>query len=158
MKYIIGIGTNLGNRRENIEHAVQALDRVPKTSVLRVSKIYETAPVGYADQDAFYNACIELESALNPHEILGVCLGTEAGFGRVREFQNGPRVLDLDVLFAENEPIDSANLTLPHPRWHERRFVLVPLLELFPDGTVYGTPFKQHLLGIKGQAVKEIEK
>ena len=156
MRYIIGVGTNLGDRRANIENAVSAFDLVPDTRVLRCSRLYETEPVGYAEQNAFYNACAEIESELDPHELLGVCLGIEAGFGRVREFQNGPRVLDLDVLFAENETHDTAHLTVPHPRFHERRFVLIPLLELFPDGTVYGTEFKHYLLGIKGQAVKEV--
>lgn len=156
MKYIIGAGTNLGDREKNIREAAQALALVPKTTVLRQSSLYETAPVGYDDQPPFYNACFEVESALEPGEMLGVCLGIEAGFGRIRAFQNGPRMLDLDVIFAENEAVNSANLIVPHPRFHERRFVLIPLLELFPSGEAYGIPFKQFLLGIKGQAVKEL--
>jgi len=157
MKYIIGIGTNIGDRAQNIRQAVDALSLVPKTSVLRCSKIYETAPVGYAEQDNFYNACAEIESDLTPNEILGVCLGIEAGFGRIREFRNGPRILDLDVILAEGATIGTANLTVPHPRFAERRFVLIPLLELFPSGEAYGIAFSNHLLGIKGQAVKETE-
>ena len=88
--------------------------------------------------------------------MLGVCLGIEAGFGRVREIKNGPRILDLDLILAENEKIDSENLTVPHPRFNERRFVLIPLLELFPDGEAYGIQFGNYLLGIKGQAIKEL--
>ncbi len=156
MKYIIGVGTNLGDRENNIRQAAEALALVPKTTLLRQSKLYETAPVGYDDQPRFYNACFEAESDLEPGEMLGVCLGIEAGFGRVREMKNGPRIVDLDVIFAEDQTIDSANLTVPHPRFHERRFVLIPLLELFPSGEAYGIPFKQYLLGIKGQAVKEL--
>lgn len=156
MKYIIGIGTNIGDRKKNIEEAISAFSLVPKTEVLRQSKLYETEPVGYADQDSFYNACIEIESELEPNEILGVCLGIEAGFGRVREIKNGPRILDLDVILAENEKIETANLTVPHPRFTERRFVMIPLLELFPTGTAYGIKFSHHLLGIKGQAIKEL--
>ena len=156
MKYIIGIGTNIGNRKENIDSAVEALKLVPKCEVLMVSKIYEPEPVGYAEQDSFYNACAEVESALTPNELLGVCLGIEAGFGRIREFKNGPRVLDLDLILAESSAVNTANLTLPHPRFAERRFVLIPLLELFPDGKAYGINFKHNLLGIKGQAVKEL--
>lgn len=156
MKYIIGVGTNLGDRKENITQAAEALALVPKTTVLRQSKLYETAPVGYDDQPNFYNACFEVESSLEPGELLGVCLGIEAGFGRVRDIKNGPRIVDLDVIFAENQTLASANLTVPHPRYQERRFVLIPLLELFPDGTAYGILFKQYLLGIKGQAVKEV--
>ncbi len=156
MKYIIGLGTNIGDRKKNIEEAVGAFDLVPKTKVLRKSSLYETEPVGYAEQDSFYNACIEIESDLEPKEILGVCLGIEAGFGRVRTIKNGPRVLDLDLILAENKKIDTENLTVPHPRFNERRFVLIPLLELFPDGKAYGNEFSSFLLGIKGQAIKQL--
>ena len=156
MKYIIGLGTNIGDRQKNIEEAVEAFELVPKTEVLRKSSLYETEPVGYAEQDSFYNACIEIESELEPNEILGVCLGIEAGFGRVRTIKNGPRILDLDLILAENKKIDTANLTVPHPRFNERRFVLIPLLELFPDGEAYGIKFSNYLLGIKGQAIKQL--
>ncbi len=155
MKYIIGIGTNIGDRKKNINDALSSLSLVPKTEVLRQSKIYETEPVGYAEQDSFYNACAEIESELTPNEILGVCLGIEAGFGRVREFKNGPRILDLDLILADGETVESANLTVPHPRFKERRFVLIPLLELFPDGTAYGVEFKNSMFNIKGQKVIE---
>ena len=156
MKYIIGIGTNIGDRKENIDRAVEALSLVPKCEVLRVTSVYETEPVGYADQQSFFNAAAEVESTLTPNEMLGVCLGIEAGFGRVREIKNGPRILDLDLILAENEKIDSENLILPHPRFHERRFVLIPLLEFFPDGTAYGHNISKYLIGIKGQAVKQL--
>lgn len=156
MKFIIGIGTNIGERKRNIENAVEALRLVPKCDVLRASKIYETEPVGYAEQDNFYNACVEIESSLTPNELLGVCLGIEAAFGRIREFKNGPRILDLDLILAECSAVNTQNLTLPHPRFAERRFVLIPLLELFPNGKAYGINFSRNLLGIKGQAVKEV--
>lgn len=156
MKYIIGVGTNIGDRKENIDRAIESLSLVPKCEVARVSSIYETEPVGYADQQSFYNAVTEVESTLTPNEMLGVCLGIEAGFGRVREIKNGPRILDLDLILAENEKIDSENLTVPHPRFHERRFVLIPLLELFPDGEAYGHNISKYLIGIKGQEVKQL--
>lgn len=156
MKYIIGIGTNIGDKKENIENAVSALSLVPKTEVLRRSSVYETEPVGYAEQDSFYNICVEIESGFEPKELLGICLGIEAGFGRIREFKDGPRIIDLDIILAENKRIDTENLTVPHPRFKERRFVLIPLLELFPDGEAYGTEFKSSMFGIKGQQVKQI--
>ncbi len=156
MKYIIGIGTNLGDKRGNIENAVNALSLVPKTEVLRRSAIYETEPVGYAEQDSFYNICVEIESGFEANEMLGICLGIEAGFGRIREFKNGPRIIDLDIILAEGEETHTENLTVPHPRFRERRFVLIPLLELFPDGTAYGEEFKSSMFGIKGQQVKQI--
>ena len=156
MKYIIGVGTNIGERKENIENATEALNLVPKCKVLRSSSIYETEPVGYEEQDNFYNAVFEVESSLNPNEMLGVCLGIEAAFGRIREIKNGPRILDLDLILAENEEQNSENLTLPHPRFKERRFVLVPLLELFENGEAYGVKFSSCLLGIKGQGIKQL--
>ena len=156
MKYIIGIGTNIGDRKKNIDDAVEALKLVPKTEVLRVSSLYETEPVGYAEQDSFYNICAEVESTLEPNEILGVCLGIEAGFGRIREFKNGPRIVDLDLILAEGESIETENLSVPHPRFGERRFVLIPLLELFPSGEAFGIKFSNNLLGIKGQGIKQI--
>ncbi len=156
MKYIIGIGTNMGDRKRNIEEALAAFKLIPKCSVLRCSAIYETEPVGYEEQESFYNACIELESTLEPNEILGVCLGIEAGFGRLRGIKDGPRILDLDVILAEDKSIDTQNLTVPHPRYTERRFVMIPMLDLFPDGSAYGIKFSNHLLGIKGQRIKEL--
>ena len=156
MKYIIGIGTNIGNKKENIENAYKALALVPKIEVIRTSKIYETEPVGYAEQDSFYNSVVEIESTLTPNEILGVCLGIEAGFGRIREFKNGPRILDLDLILAEDNSINTDNLTVPHPRYAERRFVLIPLLELFDDGVAYGIEFSSNLFKIKGQKIKEL--
>ena len=156
MKYILGIGTNIGDRKENIQRAIEAFDLVPKCKVLRKSSLYETEPVGYADQQSFYNACFEVESTLTPNEILGVCLGIEAGFGRVRTIKNGPRILDLDLILAENEKISTENLTVPHPRFSERRFVLIPLLELFPDGKAYGHNLSKSLLKIKGQGIKTV--
>ncbi|MBQ7203358.1 MAG: 2-amino-4-hydroxy-6-hydroxymethyldihydropteridine diphosphokinase [Eubacterium sp.] len=156
MKYIISIGTNIGDRKENIENAYKALALVPKIEVIRTSKIYETEPVGYAEQDSFYNSVVEIESTLTPNEILGVCLGIEAGFGRIREFKNGPRILDLDLILAEDNSINTDNLTVPHPRYAERRFVLIPLLELFDDGVAYGIEFSSNLFKIKGQKIKEL--
>lgn len=156
MKYIIGVGTNIGDRKENIENAVESLSLLPKTSVIRRSSFYETEPVGYADQQDFYNIVAEIDSSLEPNEILGACLGIEAGFGRVRTIKNGPRILDLDLILAENISTETANLSLPHPRYHERRFVLEPLLELFPDGVVYNQNILPFFMEIKGQRIKKI--
>lgn len=156
MKYVLGLGTNIGNKAENIERCVESINLAPKTSVLAVSSIYETEPVGYAEQDNFYNCALLAESELTPHEMLGLCLGVECGFGRVRTIKNGPRILDVDLLYAENEKINSKNLTLPHPRITERKFVIIPLLDLFPQGTAFGFNFAEKLNEIKGQDVKKI--
>ena len=144
MRYILSVGTNLGDRKGNIERAVDALNNIPYTDVVSVSSIYETEPVGYARQDDFYNAVLVVTSQFEPHEMLGICLGIESGVGRVRGIKNGPRILDLDIIFAENQKIETANLQVPHPRCFERRFVLQPLLEIFPDGNAFGFEFKLH--------------
>lgn len=158
MTYVLAIGTNIGNRKENIDNAVEAINLVPKISVIACSSIYETEPVGYAEQDDFYNAVVLVESGLDPHEMLGACLGIEAGFGRIRQIKNGPRVLDIDLIFAEDKVINSENLVCPHPRYSERRFVLEPLLELFPNGEFFGNKFLKSAEEIDGQFVRIADK
>lgn len=153
MDYILTIGTNMGDRENNINRAINSINSIPYTDVVKVSSIYETEPVGYARQDNFYNCIVMVESQFEPHEMLGICLGIEAGFGRKRGLRFGPRILDIDIIFAQDKKIDTLNLTVPHPRYHERRFVLQPMLEILDDGTFYGIDFKQHLDKIEGQEV-----
>lgn len=157
MEYIISMGTNIGDRKKNIENAVEAINNIPYTDVLKASSIYETEPVGYARQDNFYNAVLHIKSKFDPHEMLGICLGIESGFGRVRTIKCGPRILDLDIIFADNLKIDTGNLTVPHPRFHERRFVLEPMLELFPDGYVFDIDFRAFLENTEDQEIEKID-
>ncbi len=153
MKYILGIGTNIGNRKENIENCIEAINLTPYTDVLIRSGIYETEPVGYARQQNFYNCNVLVESQLEPNEMLGLCLGIESAFGRKRGIKNGPRILDVDLLMAEDFNTHTKNLTVPHPRMFERRFVLQPLLDIFEDGNAFGTEFKHFIDKIEGQEV-----
>ncbi|MBO5796987.1 MAG: 2-amino-4-hydroxy-6-hydroxymethyldihydropteridine diphosphokinase [Clostridia bacterium] len=141
MRAVLGLGGNLGDRAENLRAALDALAHLPGTAVTAVSSIYETAPVGYADQPDFYNLVAVVETELSPHALLGGCLGIEAALGRVRTFQNAPRVVDIDVLLIEGFTSDEEELTVPHPRMMERAFVLVPLKELFSDNIALGTSF-----------------
>lgn len=157
MKYILGIGTNMGNRKENINKCIEAVNLTPYTDVLIRSGIYETEPVGYARQQNFYNCNLLIESELEPHEMLGLCLGIESGFGRKRGIKNGPRILDVDLLLAENYKTHTKNLSVPHPRMFERRFVLQPLLDIFENGNAFGMNFTQYLEKIEGQEVIKIE-
>lgn len=136
-KALIGIGSNIGDRKAHIETAVEALNHIPSVKVLRMSSLYETSPWGYVNQGNFYNGVIEVETSLSPNGLLGVCLGIEAGVGRIREIKNGPRILDLDLLLYEGTESTTAELTLPHPRMFERDFVLIPLKELYPEMKVY---------------------
>lgn len=136
-KALIGIGSNIGDRKEYIDTAIDALNHIPSVQVLRMSPIYESEPWGYANQEKFYNAVIEVETNLTAYTLLGVCLGIEAGVGRVRSIKNGPRVLDLDLLLFEGQESMTAELTLPHPRMFERDFVLIPLRDLYPEMKIY---------------------
>lgn len=141
MKAVIGIGTNMGDRLKNAQDAVSALALLPKTQVLKRSEIYETKPYGFTEQADFINLAVEIETAFNAETLLGACLGIEAGFGRIRTFKNGPRILDLDLLLAEGENCNTELLCVPHPEIRNRSFVLVPLLDLFPNGIAYGYEF-----------------
>ncbi|MBE6816035.1 MAG: 2-amino-4-hydroxy-6-hydroxymethyldihydropteridine diphosphokinase [Ruminococcaceae bacterium] len=136
-KALIGIGSNIGDRKEHIDTAIEALNHIPSVKVARMSPIYETEPWGYVNQENFYNAVIEVETNLTANTLLGVCLGIEAGIGRIRNIKNGPRVLDLDLLLFEGQECMSAELTLPHPRMFERDFVLIPLRDLYPEMKIY---------------------
>ena len=157
MKYLLGIGTNLGDKRENIDWCINAINLAPYTDVLKRSGIYETEPVGYARQDNFLNCVLLVESQFEPAEMLGLCIGIECGRGRKRGIVNGPRVLDIDLLYAEDKRINTRNLTVPHPRIKERRFVIAPLMDLYPDGVAFGFNFAKNVNNIDGQLVTKIE-
>lgn len=130
---VIGIGTNMGDRLENIKNALDALSLLPKAEVIKCSRLYETKPWGYKEQQNFYNCCVLVETSLSPKALLGALLGIEAGLGRIREFKNGPRIIDLDLLLYDDMELSDEELTVPHPRIKERAFVLYPLKDLFDD-------------------------
>lgn len=134
----IALGSNIGEPEENVRAAAQALSLVPGVTVEKLSPLYKTKPWGYADQPDFVNACLKLSTTLSPEALLGVCLGIEAGMGRVRKIKNGPRIIDLDLLMYENETRSTAELTLPHPGMHLRSFVLLPLLDICDGGMALG--------------------
>jgi 2-amino-4-hydroxy-6-hydroxymethyldihydropteridine diphosphokinase len=129
----IGLGSNLGERHENIREALKLLEASGTVRVLKVSSSYETAPVGYTEQGMFINACAEIETSLTPAELLALCQETESRLGRVRSIKWGPRTIDLDILLYGETVIDTPELKVPHPLMHERDFVLVPLCEIAPD-------------------------
>jgi 2-amino-4-hydroxy-6-hydroxymethyldihydropteridine diphosphokinase len=130
-KAYISAGSNLGNRKANLEFALTSL--AEKTSVQKVSSFYETEPVGYLDQPWFLNIVVELETGLSPEGLLHLCQDIEASCGRIRTFPNAPRTLDLDVLIYGDVVMQEDALTIPHPRLAERKFVLEPLAEIAPD-------------------------
>jgi len=133
----LGLGSNLGERLENLRRAVALLGE-RGLSVLRSSRVYESDPVGGPPQPDYLNAVIEAETDGSARELLDACLGAEREMGRERGERWGPRVIDIDVLTFGDEHIDEPGLEVPHPRMHERAFVLVPLLELDADPPLPG--------------------
>jgi 2-amino-4-hydroxy-6-hydroxymethyldihydropteridine diphosphokinase len=129
----IALGSNLGIRYDYLMNAIKLLKHDTKIQLVNISSIYETDPVGYEDQDLFLNMVIEIKTDYNAQELLDVCLNTEAKLGRKREIKWGPRTIDLDILLFNQENIETEKLMVPHPRMHERAFVLIPLLEIQSD-------------------------
>jgi 2-amino-4-hydroxy-6-hydroxymethyldihydropteridine diphosphokinase len=136
----VGLGSNLGDREETIRGAVAALGEEPGIEVAAVSALVDTTPVGVVDQPRFLNGVAALDTELSARALLDVLLAVERRFGRLRKesVPHGPRTLDLDLLLYGEEVIDEPGLRVPHPRLHEREFVLGPLAELAPDLEVPG--------------------
>lgn len=132
MKTFIGLGSNLGERESMIRSALDELARLPSTTLVRASSLYDTEPVGDPDQPGFLNAVAELETELTARQLLWNLLLIERRLGRVRTRHWGPRVIDLDLLLHGDEVLDQPDLTVPHPELIRRSFVLVPLVELDP--------------------------
>ncbi len=129
----VAFGGNLGDVERNLRRALEAVGRLPRTRILRVSSLYRTAPVGVTDQPEFVNGALEVETGLGPEALLAELLRVEAEQGRTREVRWGPRTVDLDLLLYGDRVVGTGSLEVPHPRMHERGFVLVPLAEIAPD-------------------------
>lgn len=126
----IGLGSNLGDRAENLRRAVGLLEQAEGVEVGALSSFYDTAPVGYADQPRFLNAAVEIWTVLSPDRLLAVCNGIEQALKRERILRWGPRTIDLDILLYGDRVVRQENLIIPHPRMHQREFVLLPLSEI----------------------------
>ena len=136
-KAYLALGSNLGDRLENLREAVRLLDGTDGIDVVRSSRIYETDPVG-PPQPAYLNAVVEIETTRSPRELLEAGSAVEDELGRVRAERWGPRTIDVDVLTYDELTVDEPDLTIPHPRMHERGFVLIPLGELDADPMLPG--------------------
>ena len=121
----------MGSRLANLKAAISNL--TPQMSVKKKSSIYETPPWGFIDQAAFLNQVVKVETYLKPEALLSHLKRLEMALGRVPSFENGPRLIDIDILFFDDVVMDTPPLVIPHPRLHERAFVLVPLADLAPD-------------------------
>lgn len=138
MRAAVALGSNLEDPEAQVQRGFDEIAALPGTEIVRRSRLYRTAPVGFVDQPDFVNACALLETSLAPRELLDALLAMEERRGRVREIANGPRILDLDIVLYGDTVVDEPGLRIPHPRAHERAFVLVPLVEVWPDAVIPG--------------------
>ena len=129
----IGLGSNLGDKRANIKKALELLGEAPGVQVKKVASFYKTAPLYVPKQDWFLNTAAEIETSLNPHELLALMKETEKELDRTPTMRWGPRTIDLDLLVFGSEKVYTADLIVPHPRMLERAFVMVPLAEIAPE-------------------------
>jgi 2-amino-4-hydroxy-6-hydroxymethyldihydropteridine diphosphokinase len=133
----IGIGSNLGDAKGNVQRAILALDKLPVTTLHKQSSLFRTAPID-ADGDDYINAVVSIQTALPPQQLLDALQALELQFGRERPYRNAPRTLDLDILLYGSEIIDTETLTVPHPGLSQRAFALIPLLQLDPFISIPG--------------------
>jgi len=153
----VGLGSNLGDRSAHLLLGLSALSRLPDTHLLRLSPVYETEPVG-PPQPPYLNLVAELETELAPRALLLEMLRIERALGRERRERWGPRTLDLDLLLYGDLVLEEEGLTVPHPRLHQRAFVLVPLLDLLPEGRhpLLGQSFRELLASLDTSGVRPL--
>lgn len=127
----LSLGTNIGNRAANLKQAISLLP--PQMTVKAKSKVYETPPWGYTEQDQFLNQVVMARTYLEPEKLIKHIKRLEVAMGRKASFRNGPRLIDIDILFYDDRILDTPSLVIPHPNLHERGFVLLPLMDVAPD-------------------------
>ena len=159
MKAILGLGGNLGDPYANIRAALNAVDSLCGTKLLRVSRFYLTEAVEVNEpQPSYINCAAEIETRLSPNALLGACLGIESALGRTRPGFKSPRTVDIDLLLYEGVSMNTEELTLPHPGILRRAFVMTPLSDLYPGGTALGLEFKAALAAVAGQGIEVYER
>jgi 2-amino-4-hydroxy-6-hydroxymethyldihydropteridine diphosphokinase len=146
MEAFLGLGANLGDRLATLQRAIDLLAAEPGINVQRSSRVWETDPVGGPEQPDFLNVVAEIETVLEPFALLEAVNQVEATLGRTRRIRWGPRTIDIDILLVDHLTIDDARLTIPHPRLHQRAFVMMPLIELIPHPVL---PDNTHLLDVR---------
>jgi 2-amino-4-hydroxy-6-hydroxymethyldihydropteridine diphosphokinase len=133
MIYILGLGSNIADREQNINIAIQAINCLPNCKIQIISRILETKPVGNTEQPFFLNCAIQIDCTFNPEELMDCCLVIEKNMGRIRNKKWEPRLIDIDILLWEKGEIQKSTITLPHPECHKRKFILQSLAEICPN-------------------------
>ena len=159
-KAFIALGTNIEPREKHLNDALQLLVKEEGTTIQKKSSIYKTAPVGYMDQADFLNMVIEINTTLSSIDLLDSCQKIEQQLGRKRTIRFGPRTIDLDILVYNQENSETERLILPHPRMHERAFVLVPLEEIAPQFVIpkIGKSVQDLLKDQSGKSIADVRK
>jgi len=153
----LGLGGNVGDVIKSMNSTLHAFDKNQEILITKTSNVYKTPPWGITEQDWFLNACISVQTTLTAHQLLKLCLDTEKQLKRVRDVRWGPRTIDLDVLFYDNLEIDDNDLQLPHPRMHERAFVLMPLADIAPHLELHGKSIKKWLKTLDTSKIKKTD-
>ena len=158
IRAFVALGSNLGDPQATVQAALAALQSLPGSTLAAASSLYQSAPVGLKNQPDFINAVAALDTQLSADNLLDELFAIEARFGRKREFHHAPRTLDLDLLLYGNETRGTPRLMLPHPRMHERAFVLLPLVEIAPETAIPGHgPAAALLDGVRDQVLTRLE-
>ena len=145
MKAVVALGSNLGDRFDYLQKAVNEINSLTDIEILEISSVYETLPVGGPEQGNYLNAVVTLNTKFEAKELLLKLLLIELNLGRQREIAWGPRTIDLDLIWFEDQTINLENLVLPHPRAHERCFVIKPWLEIEPKARIGNTEIREFL-------------
>lgn len=151
----LGLGTNVGDRLKYLNDAIDYIKKIENTKIVRISKVYETRPWGYTNQNDFLNLCVAIETNLKPKDLLQKCLEVELNLKRERIIRWGPRTIDIDILIYDDIICNDEKLTLPHPRIQERAFVLIPLIDLNEKLTIKGRLLKDWLSELDVEEIKE---
>ncbi|MDE5977760.1 MAG: 2-amino-4-hydroxy-6-hydroxymethyldihydropteridine diphosphokinase [Turicibacter sp.] len=157
-KAYLGLGSNMGDKKRYLYEAIQMLNHHDQVGITQLSSLYETAPWGYVDQDIFMNLVVEIETALEPLELLNLCQQIENELGRIRKFKWGPRVIDVDILLYDGEVIECERLIVPHPYMTERDFVMIPLSEINPQLMINGQKVQELAQQFNLEALKMVSK
>lgn len=155
-KAYLSLGSNIGDKKHNLDNAIKLIKNNPSISQVIVSSFYETAPVGYLDQDVFMNIAVEIITSLDPYKLLEFCHEIEESLKRIRLIRWGPRTIDVDILLFDDIISDDEKLIIPHPRMTERAFVIVPLYDLNKELIINSIAIKDIYSSLNKEDIRKI--